>query len=99
MDKKFFVYILASKRNGTLYTGFTSDLIRRVWQHKEKVVEGFTEQYDVDKLVYYEIFNDPDNAIKREKQLKDYNRQWKIDLIEKVNPEWEDLYPALVGGK
>ena len=92
MEKEFYVYILASKRNGTLYIGVTSDLIKRIWEHKNKFVEGFTKQYHVDKLVYFEQFRDPENAIKREKRLKKYTRKWKLDLIEKMNPEWDDLY-------
>ena len=98
MEKDYYVYILANKRNGTLYTGITSDLIKRVWEHKNKFVSGFTEKYGVDKLVYYEIFNDPENAIKREKRLKKYNRKWKLDLIEKTNPNWEDLYRTITSG-
>ena len=93
--KQGYVYILASKRNGTLYVGVTSDLVRRIWEHKNKAVKGFTSKYGVDRLVYYEIFDDPENAIKREKRLKEYKRQWKIDLIEKKNSEWEDLYEAI----
>ena len=99
MDKQYYVYILASRKNGTLYNiGITSDLIRRIWEHKNKVVEGFTSKYHVDKLVYYEIFGDPENAIKREKRLKFYKKKWKIDLIEKCNPEWKDLYMEIVPG-
>ncbi len=92
MDKQFYVYILASKRNGTLYIGLTSDLIQRVGNHKNKTVEGFTQKYDVDKLVYYEIYGDAETAILREKQLKKWRRAWKIRLIEKMNPAWNDLY-------
>ena len=98
MDKQYYVYILASRKNGTLYIGITSDLIRRIWEHKNKVVEGFTSKYNVDKLVYYEIFGDPENAIKREKRLKYYKRKWKTDLIEKSNSEWKDLYAEIVPG-
>ena len=98
MDKQYYVYILASRKNGTLYIGITSELIRRIWVHKNKVVAGFTSKYHVDKLVYYEIFGDPENAIKREKRLKFYKRKWKIDLIEKSNPEWKDLYVEIVPG-
>jgi len=98
MDRAYYVYILTNKRNGTLYIGITNDLIKRVWQHKEKVVEGFTEKYNVDKLVYYEIFRDPENAIKREKRIKKYPRKWKLNLIEKDNPEWKDLYEELISG-
>ena len=96
MDKQYYVYILASRKNGTLYIGITSDIVKRVWEHKEKTVKGFTSKYGVDKLVYYEVFKDPENAIKREKRLKEYKRQWKIDLIEKDNPEWKDLYKEIV---
>ena len=95
MEKQYYVYILASRKNGTLYVGVTSDLVRRIWEHKNKAVKGFTSKYGVDRLVYYEIFDDPENAIKREKRLKEYKRQWKIDLIEKKNLEWEDLYEAI----
>jgi putative endonuclease len=95
MDKQYCVYILANRKNGTLYVGITSDLIRRVGEHKNKVVAGFTKRYGVDKLVYYEVFDDPENAIKREKRLKYYKRAWKIDLIEKNNPQWKDLYKGL----
>ena len=98
MNKNFYVYILASKRNGTLYIGITSDLIGRVWQHKEKHADGFTKKYNVDKLVYFEVFSDPENAITREKRLKKYKRQWKSNLIEKDNPQWNDLYDMLGSG-
>ena len=98
MGKTFYVYIMASKRNGTLYIGITSDLIKRAWEHKNKLVKGFTEKYKVDKLVYYEQFMDAEMAIKREKRLKKYNRQWKLNLIEKVNPKWIDLYEELTTG-
>ena len=98
MEKNFYVYILASQQNGTLYVGVTSDLIKRVWEHKNKLVEGFTEQYSVDSLVYYEHFLDAENAIRREKRLKKYNRKWKTDLIEKANPYWKDLYEDLISG-
>ena len=96
MQKTYFVYILASKRNGTIYVGVTSDLIKRVWEHKNKFVKGFAEKYDVTMLVYYEVFHDPENAIKREKRLKNYKRKWKIDLIEKENPGWSDLYDDII---
>lgn len=88
----FVVYILASKRNGTLYVGVTNNLIKRVWEHKAKIIEGFTAEYGVDKLVYYEVFGDVREAIKREKQLKKWERKWKLTLIEEKNPEWKDLY-------
>ena len=90
------VYILASQRNGTLYIGVTSDLIKRVWEHKNDLVEGFTKKYAVHRLVYYEMIENMESAIQREKQLKKWNRDWKIDLIEKGNPEWTDLYESLV---
>ncbi len=98
MEKDFYVYILASRRNGTLYVGVTSDLIKRVWEHKNKLVAGFTEQYDVNKLVYYEYFQNAAEAIRREKRLKKYNRKWKTELIEKINPHWNDLYEDLISG-
>lgn len=89
------VYILASKRNGTLYVGVTSDLKKRVYQHKSNVLEGFTKQYNVHLLVYYECGENIDGALAREKQLKKWNRKWKLNLIEKENPEWKDLYEEL----
>ena len=98
MEKSYYIYILASRRNGTLYIGVTSDLIKRVWQHKNKFVEGFTEKYGVDKLVYYEQIEDAENALRREKRLKKYNRKWKMDIIEKLNPDWKDLYEELISG-
>ncbi len=94
--KNYYVYILASDRNGTLYVGVTNNLIRRVFQHKEKFVEGFTKEHDVDKLVYYEIHTDVNEALKKEKQLKRWRRQWKLELIEKSNPNWDDLYFEIV---
>ena len=87
-----YVYILASRRNGTLYIGVTTNLIRRVWEHKNKLVKGFTSQYNVDNLVYYEQYQDSCHAIQREKRLKEWPRKWKINLIEKNNPYWNDLY-------
>ncbi len=86
------VYILASKRNGTLYIGVTSDLANRIYEHKQKLAPGFTKKYGVDKLVYYEPFDRIDDAIAYEKRLKAWKRQWKIELIEKANPQWRDLY-------
>ena len=94
-EKQSFVYILFNRQNGTLYTGVTSDLIKRVWQHKEKVVKGFTNKYGVDKLGYYEIFSDIRLAIEREKQIKGGSRKKKLELVEKDNPEWKDLYDDL----
>ena len=96
MNKDFYVYILASKRNGTLYIGVTSDLIKRIWQHKERLVDGFTKKYDVKKLVYYEQHETAENAIHREKRLKEWKRQWKLKLIEKFNPAWKDLYDSIL---
>ena len=88
----YYVYILASERNGTLYIGVTNDLIKRVYQHKQSIVPGFTSKYNVDKLVYYESTPDVISAITKEKQLKKWKRDWKIRLIEEHNPTWEDLY-------
>jgi putative endonuclease len=95
--RSYCVYILASRIGGTLYIGVTNDLVRRVFEHKSKLVESFTEKYDVMKLVYFEQFDDPENAIKREKRLKKWNRAWKIRLIEEHNPNWDDLYPEIAG--
>ena len=89
------VYILASQRNGTLYIGVTSNLAKRVWEHKEKVLPGFTTRYGVDKLVYWERFERIEDAIAQEKRLKAWKRRWKIELIEKHNPQWRDLYDDL----
>ena len=91
MTKTYYVYILASKRNGTLYIGVTNDLERRLYEHKNNFVEGFTNKYNVHHLVYYEVVNDIQSALQREKQLKRWTRKWKIELIEKVNPDWRDL--------
>jgi putative endonuclease len=96
MNELYFVYILASKRNGTVYIGVTSNLVKRVWEHKQKIVEGFTKKYSVDKLVYYECFNNINDAIGREKMLKKWNRAWKLEMIEKGNKEWKDLYEDLI---
>ena len=93
--KNSFVYIIASSRNGTLYIGVTSNLVKRIWEHKNKIVKGFTDKYNIDKLVYYEIFSDILLAIKREKVIKKWNRQWKLELIEKENPQWQDLYDKI----
>jgi len=88
----YFVYILCSKRNGTLYIGMTNDIIRRVEEHKAKAIPGFTRDYNVDILVYFEAYQYVDRALYREKQLKKWNREWKLNLIEKANPDWKDLY-------
>jgi putative endonuclease len=95
MTRQFYVYILAKNRNSTFYVGFTSDLKRRVWEHKNETADGFTRKYGIKNLVYYEIFDDPENAIKREKRLKKWNRVWKMRVIEAMNPEWNDLYEGL----
>ncbi|PID52293.1 MAG: hypothetical protein CR972_02350 [Candidatus Moraniibacteriota bacterium] len=93
--KQYYVYILASQKNGTLYIGVTSNLQKRVFEHKEKLVAGFTEKYNVDKLVYFEQTGDVQSALLREKQLKKWNRDWKLKLIEEKNPQWNDLYDFL----
>ena len=95
-DKKYFVYILFNKRNGTLYTGITSDLVRRIYEHKNKLADGFTKKYSVDKLGYFEIFNNIIDAINREKQIKAGSRKVKIDLIESTNSNWNDLYYTII---
>ena len=95
MEKVFAVYILASRRNGTLYVGVTSDLVKRVWQHREGFVDGFTKEYGVKHLVWYETCEDAITAIAREKQLKKWNRGWKLKLIEQRNPDWQDLFPEI----
>ena len=93
--KQYYVYILASKRNGTLYIGVTNNLLKRVSEHKNNLVEGFTKKYNVHNLVYYETHNDTYCAITREKQMKKWKRKYKLELIEKSNPDWIDLYKAL----
>ncbi len=90
------VYILASQRNGTIYIGVTSDPVKRVWEHKSDLVEGFTKKYRVHTLVWYEAHETMEAAITREKQLKDWKRAWKLELIEKMNPDWRDLYADIV---
>ncbi len=90
--KQFCVYIVSSGRNGTLYIGVTSDLVRRVWEHKNKATTGFTVKYGCDQLVHFEVFENAEAAIIREKQMKEWRRTWKIELIEKSNPGWRDLY-------
>jgi putative endonuclease len=90
------VYILASKPYGTLYTGVTSDLVQRMWQHKESVFEGFSKKYNVTRLVWYEQWDLMSDAIGREKQIKEWKRDWKINLIERENPEWMDLYRSIL---
>ncbi|MBI5235704.1 MAG: GIY-YIG nuclease family protein [Deltaproteobacteria bacterium] len=95
MDRLYCVYIMTNKRNGVIYTGVTNDLKKRIYQHREKVAEGFTKKYNIVKLVYYEVFEDPFTAIEREKQIKAGSRQKKIDLINGMNAEWRDLYDEL----
>ena len=96
MQKHPAVYLLANKRNGTLYAGVTSDLIKRVWEHKQDLAEGFTKKYRIHLLVYFEQHVDMLMAIEREKQIKKWNRAWKIELIEKYNPDWRDLWPDIL---
>lgn len=95
MIRPSYVYILASQRNGTLYVGSTSDIIKRTWEHKNKVISGFTDKYNVHMLVYYETHGLYIEAARREKRFKNWPRQWKINLIEKLNPEWRDLYEEI----
>ncbi len=95
-EQQYFVYILFNYRNGTLYTGVTSDLHKRIWEHKNKSFKGFTAKYEVNKLGYYEIHNDINIAIEREKYIKKKKRKYKIDLIEANNPEWVDLYEEII---
>ena len=96
MNKQPAVYILASKRNGTLYVGVTSDLVKRIWEHKNNMVKGFTRRYGVHRLVWYELHESMESAIQREKRLKEWRRAWKLELIEGTNPDWQDLYDAMV---
>ena len=91
-----YVYILASKRYGTLYTGATDNLVRRVYEHRNNLIEGFTGKYGVHALVYYKVFEDRESANQRERQVKEWKRSWKVELVEKVNPQWEDLYEQIV---
>jgi putative endonuclease len=95
MEKRFWVYILASGFNGTLYIGVTSDLVKRIWEHKNGVVEGFTEKYDVSRLVYFEEHANAEAAVTRERRMKEWKRDWKRNLIEHDNPHWDDLYEAI----
>jgi len=94
-SKQYYVYILASKIGGTLYIGATNNLVRRVYEHREKLAEGFTKRYGVEKLVYFEVHSDIEAAITREKQMKKWNRAWKVRLIEEDNPNWDGLYPRI----
>ena len=95
MEKRGYVYIMASKRNGTLYIGVTSDLAGRVWQHREGHAEGFTKKYGCKSLVWYAVFDRIDEAIRREKQMKEWRRAWKLRAIEEMNPDWDDLFESI----
>ena len=97
MAKSPTVYLLASKKNGTLYVGVTSDLVKRVWEHKQDLVDGFTKKYEVHTLVYFEQHEDMIQAMTREKQIKKWKRTWKLSLIEESNPDWRDLWDEIVG--
>jgi putative endonuclease len=96
VSKQPAVYIMASKKNGTLYAGVTSNLVKRIWEHKNNMVEGFTKRYGVHQLVWYELHASMESALAREKRLKDWKRAWKLELIEKNNPDWQDLYSTIV---
>lgn len=96
MDKKGYIYIITNKNNTTLYIGVTSDLVKRIWEHKNKVTEGFSKKYNLIKLVYFECFESILSAIEREKYLKGKKRNYKNDLINKINPEWKDLYENII---
>ena len=96
MEKDYYIYIMTNQNNAVLYTGVTNDLIRRIYEHKSKQVEGFTKRYNINKLVYYQIYQDVSEAIAREKQIKAGSRKKKIDLINSLNPEWKDLYLEII---
>ena len=96
MNRQPAVYILANKRSGTLYIGVTSDLVKRIWEHKNNMVEGFTKRYHIHQLVWYELHESMETAIIREKRLKDWERAWKLELIESKNPDWLDLYDTII---
>ena len=95
MEKQYCTYIVSSFQNKRLYIGVTSNLKKRIWEHKSKIIKGHTEKYNIDRLVYFEQFSDVNEAIKREKQLKNWHRDWKINLIQAVNPSWNDLYEEI----
>ena len=95
MSKRYYVYVLESDTK-TLYIGVTNDLVRRMYEHKNHLADSFTKKYRIDRLIYYEEFNDIEEAITREKRLKKWNREWKLELIQKVNPKFEDLYPTII---
>ena len=96
MGMPYFVYILASQRHGTLYVGVTNNLVRRIYEHREKLIEGFTAQYNVTRLVWFDQTDSVEEAIAHEKRLKRWRREWKIELIEKTNPAWDDLYDGIL---
>ncbi|MDD3773904.1 MAG: GIY-YIG nuclease family protein [Patescibacteria group bacterium] len=96
MNKNYYVYIITNRWNTIFYIGVTNNLIRRIYEHKNKLIKGFTKKYNIIKLVYYEQFSDPENAVKREKQLKNWHRDWKINLIKKNNPDFKDLYSEII---
>ena len=95
MKERFYVYITASLHNRVLYIGMTSDLVKRIWEHKNKVVKGFSSRYNVDRLVYYEVYDNAEAAVKRERNLKEWKREWKVRLIEEENAGWTDLYETI----
>jgi len=95
-SKNYYIYIMTNFENGTLYTGITNDLVRRVFEHREKLVEGFTKKYDLNKLVYYEVYESPEQAILREKQIKGGSRKKKLNLINNFNKDWKDLYESII---
>jgi len=96
-DEQYFVYILTNKYNNVMYIGVTNNLVRRMFEHKNKLTDGFTKKYNLNKLVYYEVSEDIETAIKREKQIKNWHRDWKMNLINQVNPEWQDLSQSITG--
>ncbi len=96
MEKQYYVYLLTRGRNSTFYVGVTSDLVKRIYEHKNEILDGFTKKYEIKTLVYYEVHTEIEQAIKREKRLKRWNRVWKMRLIEQMNPEWRDLYDELM---
>jgi putative endonuclease len=96
VSKQPAVYIMASKKNGTLYVGVTSNLVKRIWEQKNNMVEGFTKRYGVHQVIWYELHASMESALAREKRLKDWKRAWKLELIEKKNPDWQDLYSTIV---
>lgn len=96
MIKYYYVYIIASDKMGTIYISVTSDLVKRIYEHKNKIIKGFSSKYNINKLVYYEVYQDINEAITREKQLKKWNRNWKLKLIIEKNPQWDDLYSKIV---